>query len=237
MEVKLQSREVTVSQGGPLTQAERRAQSRRRLLDAALALVAEKGVAKTTTAEIGERAGFSRGMVRERFGSKSGLMNVLARHVRNVLVHDVLVPAVNGASGVQAMVRSVEATIATLERDPLIPAAMVALLGEAVVADRELRPGIAWAWNEYREELKGYVGEAVEAGEVPSFVDPEITAFFIIALQIGTAILHTIDEDRIEPALIRERGVAMLRHLIQFGDPSGRPPSSGSSKRTPTLTT
>jgi AcrR family transcriptional regulator len=51
-----------------LTQAERRARSERSLLDAAEQLFAEKGSHRTSLAEIGERAGYSRGLVGERFG-------------------------------------------------------------------------------------------------------------------------------------------------------------------------
>src|ERR1700745_982557 len=56
------------------TQQERSAESARRLLDAAIELIAEKGFERTTVAEIGERAGYSRSMVRARYGSKEALL-------------------------------------------------------------------------------------------------------------------------------------------------------------------
>ena len=63
------------------TQAERSAESDRRMLRAALKLIGERGYRGTSLAAIGEEAGYSRGLVNERFGSKSGLLWVLVKHM------------------------------------------------------------------------------------------------------------------------------------------------------------
>ena len=52
------------------TQRERVGESSRRLAEAAIALIAEQGYAATTAQEIGLRAGYSRDMVRVRFGTR-----------------------------------------------------------------------------------------------------------------------------------------------------------------------
>lgn len=59
------------------TQAERVQTTRDHLLDAAAELVIEQGYHATTAADIAERAGLSREMVRVRFGNKLGLMREL----------------------------------------------------------------------------------------------------------------------------------------------------------------
>ncbi|HKC50872.1 MAG TPA: helix-turn-helix domain-containing protein, partial [Myxococcota bacterium] len=74
-------------------QAERRTLSARRLLDAATQLIAEQGFSRTTLAQIGEKAGYSRGLVNERFGSKSELVRVLAGEFQTYFAHDRLEPA------------------------------------------------------------------------------------------------------------------------------------------------
>src|SRR5690606_37191431 len=51
--------------------------STRQLLEAAGALIAERGYENTSIAAIGERAGYSRGLVTARFGTKQNLLNVL----------------------------------------------------------------------------------------------------------------------------------------------------------------
>jgi len=61
------------------TRREQNAASGRRLLEALVDLVAEKGYEATTAAEIGVRAGFSRAMVHARFGNKDALLDELMR--------------------------------------------------------------------------------------------------------------------------------------------------------------
>jgi hypothetical protein len=75
------------------TQRERTAESTRRLLDAAIELIAEKGFERTTAMEIGERAGYSRSMVRARYGSKEALLESVLRNDYEPLM---LAPEVNG---------------------------------------------------------------------------------------------------------------------------------------------
>jgi AcrR family transcriptional regulator len=74
------------------TQAERSAASRQRLLDAAVALLAEKGVQATSVAEIGARAGMSRAAVNFHFGSKDALLAAVVARVIEEWQQAVLTP-------------------------------------------------------------------------------------------------------------------------------------------------
>ena len=56
------------------TQLERTAMSDHKMTVAAIALLIERGIGGTTLVAIGERAGYSRGLVTHRFGSKAGLL-------------------------------------------------------------------------------------------------------------------------------------------------------------------
>ena len=68
------------SAGNGNTQAERTALSDQRMFEVAIELVNERGTAKTTLKDIGEGAGYSRGLASYRFGSKDGLwMELFAR--------------------------------------------------------------------------------------------------------------------------------------------------------------
>jgi AcrR family transcriptional regulator len=62
-----------------LTQPQRVETSARRLIEAAAALITEKGWEATTAAEIGRRAGYSRAMVHARYGSKDAILDTLFR--------------------------------------------------------------------------------------------------------------------------------------------------------------
>ena len=68
------------SAGNGNTQAQRTALSDQRMFEVAIELVNERGTAKTTLKDIGEGAGYSRGLASYRFGSKDGLwMELFAR--------------------------------------------------------------------------------------------------------------------------------------------------------------
>jgi AcrR family transcriptional regulator len=65
------------------TQAERREESETRLIEAAMHIVAERGVERMTLADVGEMAGYSRGLAAHHFGTKGGLLRILVESVAN----------------------------------------------------------------------------------------------------------------------------------------------------------
>ena len=69
------------------TQAERRAESRDRLLDAALECLAERGYAGTTFPEVVRRAGLSNGALWRHFRSKADLMVAASLRSEETLAH------------------------------------------------------------------------------------------------------------------------------------------------------
>ncbi|WP_203231205.1 TetR/AcrR family transcriptional regulator [Nocardioides caldifontis] len=64
-----------------LTQEERRSRMRRRLLEAAVACLQEKGYAATTVTEVQERAGVARGTLLHHFPAKAELMVAATEHL------------------------------------------------------------------------------------------------------------------------------------------------------------
>ena len=67
--------------GERLTQAERRASTRARLLDATVECLAELGYARTTTTEVARRAGLSRGAQLHHFPTKAELVSAALQHM------------------------------------------------------------------------------------------------------------------------------------------------------------
>src|SRR5271168_2978127 len=65
------------------TQAERRDESERGLVKAAIAVVSEGGVSAATFEAIGQRGGYSRGLVGQRFGSKLGLIEAVISYLHD----------------------------------------------------------------------------------------------------------------------------------------------------------
>ena len=65
------------------TQAERRDESERGLVRAAIGVVSEEGVSAATFEAIARRGGYSRGLVGQRFGSKLGLIEAVIAYLHD----------------------------------------------------------------------------------------------------------------------------------------------------------
>ena len=90
------------------TQAERTALSDQKMFEMAIELVNERGTAKTTLKDIGEGAGYSRGLASYRFGSKDGLwMELFARFDEIWKAH--LSTYLAGKSGLAALQSAIQA--------------------------------------------------------------------------------------------------------------------------------
>jgi len=72
------------------TQGERSAAMQKRLLDAAVASLVEKGYAGTTTLEVQQRAGVSRGALLHHYNSRADLMVAAVEHLSRNRVAEVL---------------------------------------------------------------------------------------------------------------------------------------------------
>lgn len=69
------------------TQAERTDLSDRLMRDAAIELIVAQGTSATTLKEVGERAGYSRGLAGYRFGSKDALFSFIVRSLGEDWLH------------------------------------------------------------------------------------------------------------------------------------------------------
>lgn len=79
------------------TQEERSATMQRRLLDATVATLVEKGYSGTTTLEVQQRAGVSRGALLHHYGSRTALMVAAVEHLTRQRLSEVLTVAQQAA--------------------------------------------------------------------------------------------------------------------------------------------
>src|ERR1700760_4696139 len=91
-----------------LTQPERSALSDERMVDAAVALICERGAGATTLKDVGLHAGYSRGLASYRFGTKAGLWSFLIRTIGEEWLAE-LQQAVAGTTGIDTIHAAVDA--------------------------------------------------------------------------------------------------------------------------------
>jgi AcrR family transcriptional regulator len=167
------------------TQAERRAASQRRLLDAATTLIAERGTATVGFGEIAKAAGVSHGLPSYLFGTKVGLLVAMVDDFAERIEHEVMRPAIGTARGPRAFGIALRFMLETL-RNPWPGArALNIVLGEVLRDEPELRAAVNRYHDRMRGILAGWVREGIEDGDIQADVRPEEQAALWMAVVRG----------------------------------------------------
>jgi AcrR family transcriptional regulator len=188
------------------TQEQRRAETTRRVLDAATSLIARTGSRSITLAQVGEAAGYSRGIVYHQFGSRERLIEAVLD-----LAQQLDLPEYAG-NGLEHVVRIVESYVQAVARRTPSTRAFLQLWMEAIAADPVVSPLFAQRDEEFRRFLCDAVRRGVADGSVRSDVDPTAAGAVLMALLRGTG-LQLIATPPVDdtPALTREAVQAVRR--------------------------
>jgi AcrR family transcriptional regulator len=179
---------MSMAQASPVpvrrTQEERTALSDRLLVGAAIALLIERGIGGTTLIAIGERAGYSRGLVTHRFGSKAGLLAHVHDTVASHWIERVQ-SRVGGAVGVEALQRVVDALYEFIAEAPDEIRAMYLLRYASIDPAAEYRANVAKFHKAQRRDAQRWIEAGQATGELPAGVDPYIAAELFCATADG----------------------------------------------------
>lgn len=145
------------------SQEARTALSDQRMFDAAVSLIVDSGIAGMTLAAIGERAGYSRGLVTHRFGSKAGLLayvhdTVMADWIRRVQ------QAVGDSIGLEALHRVVDALYGFIAEEPDEIRAMYLLRYASIDPGAEFRANVAKALKAQRRDVQNWIAAGQKLG-------------------------------------------------------------------------
>jgi AcrR family transcriptional regulator len=196
------------------TQAERRALSEDRLMEAALKLIAEHGYDRTSLQAIGAEAGYSRGLVSHRFGSKEGLLWAIFERSFSEWKEENLTPRVGGRVGVEALRAAVEASRAAMRRAPEKLRSFYAMLFQALGPLGVLRPKVAALHRRQRKAVAAWIESGIAAGRVRAEVDAEREAALFLSMLRGAAYQWMIDRRGVDlDALYDAIDEAMTRIL------------------------
>jgi AcrR family transcriptional regulator len=184
------------------TQAERVAASDRALIDAAIDLIAERGYERTTLALIGEKAGYSRGLVTQRFGNKEQLLWAVIRQILDQWSTHSLSERVDKV-GVPALQAILSAYLDACDRAPKRIRAYYALLREA---DGPV-PAVRETIRKLHATERKHIAELIRAGSVRRDVDPDAEATAFLGVMRGVTMQWLLDP----------KGVDLVGTLTQYG--------------------
>lgn len=177
------------------TQEERRGEAEQRLIEAAAAMVSEAGPAKVTVANVGERAGYSRGLVSHHFGSKRALMQRLVESV-TYQFREALFDQQQSDDALDELGTLIGIYFDVVSDLQPINRARLVLWADAVAnPSDDIRPAMVNADKEFREEIEKRLRQAIATSQVPRNVDAHGLATVIVAMLRGVALQSLIDDD------------------------------------------
>ncbi len=198
------------------SQEDRRAESDRRIIGAAIQLIARKGSAGTTLAEIGVAAGYSRGLPSERFGTKHALLDAVIDRTEAAFQAQLAID-VGAKTGLAAVEARMEAHVNGALRSPDGVRALYLIYMESLTVAPELHPRIAAQGNAYREGFVRHLREARRAGEVRADTDLQLHATMILGALRGVLTQWVIDPAAVDLTAAKAALVAFARRALTSG--------------------
>jgi AcrR family transcriptional regulator len=191
------------------TQAERREDSERGLVHAAIAVAAEQGVSACTFEAIARQSGLSRGLVTQRFGSKQRLIEAVINLLGSRLEEMISENRIDEMTGLEALMTWMEVYLRGLSNKGDLRAYFM-FLSAAVADATSLRAAFAAEHDRVKQRLAGLVERGQADGTVRRQIDATAAALMIGSLQLGLSMQLLVD-----PAMdldpIRETTLATLR--------------------------
>jgi len=193
----------------PLTQAERTAVSDAAMLEAAKSLILEHGISKTTLAAIGKRAGYSRGLVSYRFGSKAVLFDEVCKSISRSWLR-YLQKGVGERIGIEAMSAALDAFFTFITDSPKEAQVLQILYGDAANPSSAIRLTSVSIHQRQQDDVATWVRAGQKAGTIRSNIDAASVAAQYIAYVSGMTYLWMLNPDSLD---FRKANDDMKTHL------------------------
>lgn len=176
------------------TQVERVAESDRRLLAAAFMLIGQRGYRATSLAAIGEAAGYSRGLVNERFGSKAGLLWALVQQMLAIWRREGRAHADATHTGIDALMDIIDNHHrAVIANDGI--RTFYALMLEAIGPTPELVTEFRELHRTFRMNIEREIRSGIRANAIRADIDPGAQATLLLGELRGIAFQWLLDHD------------------------------------------
>jgi AcrR family transcriptional regulator len=194
------------------TQSERREEAERRLLEAALGVVARRGSVRMTLAEVGEAAGYSRGLPAHRFGSKAGLLRALAAHIGERFRSE-REAARKLAPGLDSIRGSIDFYFSRTDLNWTATRALLVMMTEGFMEGSELRENVMGYNRSALSFFEQHIRVGIAHGEIVADADPKVTAVVLLGTMRGVMLQRLVD-DEIDLLEVRDRLLAIVDKVL-----------------------
>lgn len=192
-----------------MKQHERRKQSTDKLINAYLELASEQGVSALTFDNIGLRAGYSRNLAFQKFGSKGGLLAAVINHLHEFMSDRRKKQDLDSLTGLEGLLLYCDVHIAALDKSADMKAYFI-LMSEAIADMSEMREQFVASHKRSATELMRLIRLGREDGSIRKDVTVDMAAQFI-----GTQLIGISSQYLIEPAFNLKRARKELHLMIR----------------------
>ena len=197
----------------PRTQVERRAEAETSLLASARSLIARRGWTGTTLAEVGEAAGYSRGLAGHYFGSKTGLLRAITQQINNSFFEE-LQKAPPVPAGLETVISFVAVYFGRSDPEWTNTRALLLLMTEALLDDSENADQMV----NYNTSVLAYLEEHIRQGiaqqEIDKSISPRIAAEFILGALRGVMLQRLVHGGDAGAMVIRKHVLTLVRRAL-----------------------
>jgi AcrR family transcriptional regulator len=194
------------------TQAERREEAERAILDAATRIVAAKGLDELTLADAGEAAGYSRGLPSHYFGSKAELLAAIVEYIREWFFTGLRASA-KRRPGFGNLIAGIEFYFEACASDREMLLALHTVLAGALHKP-SLAKAIAKLNGDSAKAIEDDIRAGIANGEIRRGID--VTAWSVLTLASARGVIAQwlVDPDRIDLAALRTAFVTSVRRSL-----------------------
>ena len=175
------------------------------MIEAAVRLIAERGSRAVSIADIGEAAGYSRGIVTHRFGTKEELLAAVVDHAQQVF------SIASETGGLEELLAFVDRYLQLLHEAAPVGQAFLLLWAEAVAGEPALRPLFVERDRSFRKVIADHVRHGIAEGSVRDDADPSGTASLVLAVLRGVGLHAMLDPRSTSRHAVRQAALDTLR--------------------------
>lgn len=184
------------------------------MLSAAAGLIAQQGFGATTLEQIGTRAGYSRGLVNQRYGSKENMVKALVEHMHADFYRQAFPEVPDDRKGLQAVIDAVDVYMQVFHRAGGSMRAYYLLMAESLGVIPEIRNTFVAASGSFRARIEAQLRHARRAGEIGANLHVPSAAASILGLLTGLTFLWMLNPDSMNLDTLRRTVVKAVKQAL-----------------------
>lgn len=170
--------------------------TRKRLIEAAAKLFAERGYSNSSVAAIGDAAGVSRGLINHHFGSKENLLYEVIAEILGEW-NELMVPAVAGTRGIETLHAILDSFMEFAEQRRERAQLLFRLMAQSFDPESDVLEELLKVHARWIEKSKTWWDEGVADGDIDPSIDHESMATFLIGAARGIVLDALIVPDKV----------------------------------------